>query len=215
MVADTPMDPSDAFDALSQFQTAALPYTGEDITELLKAVGQSIVNPIVTRALPDLVTPIEPRKPTGRLRVGYLSSNFSKHHSANFTLGWLLRHGEDIESFVFHIGPVQDSMSLQFRLGADRFYHLPGDVPSTARGSSRAWVWMLLVFPDVGNVGENYQYAGMRLAPVQCTSWGQPVTSGLATIDYYLSSAWMEPQNGDSHYSEKLVQPAWKYPLEP
>jgi len=46
------------------------------------------------------------------------------------------------------------------------------------------------------------QIAGLRLAPVQCTAWGHPVTSGLPTIDYYLSSQLMEPENAQAHYSE-------------
>jgi predicted O-linked N-acetylglucosamine transferase (SPINDLY family) len=50
------------------------------------------------------------------------------------------------------------------------------------------------------------QLAAMRLAPVQCTSWGHPVTSGFATIDYFLSSDLMEPAEADAHYSERLVR---------
>jgi len=41
---------------------------------------------------------------------------------------------------------------------------------------------------------------------VQCTTWGHPVTSGLPTIDHYLSSEAMEPPNGDAHYTEHLVR---------
>ena len=82
---------------------------------------------------------------------------------------------------------------------------MPGDVPFTAR-FIKSLRLDVLVFPDLGNFGENYQYAGMRLAPVQCTSWGQPVTSGLSTIDYFLSSEFMEPANGGEHYTEKLVR---------
>jgi len=45
----------------------------------------------------------------------------------------------------------------------------------------------------------------MRLAPVQCVSWGHPETTGFATIDVFLSNALMEPPNSAAHYSEKLV----------
>ena len=47
--------------------------------------------------------------------------------------------------------------------------------------------------------------AAQRLAPVQCSSWGHPETSGFPTIDYFLSSELMEPRNGKDHYSEELV----------
>jgi predicted O-linked N-acetylglucosamine transferase (SPINDLY family) len=50
------------------------------------------------------------------------------------------------------------------------------------------------------------QLGGLRLAPVQCTTWGHPVTSGLPTIDYFLSSELMEPENAQDHYCEKLIR---------
>jgi predicted O-linked N-acetylglucosamine transferase (SPINDLY family) len=127
------------------------------------------------------------------------------HHATAYTLGWIRNHAEDIESFVFHTCPSLDAASLRFRQAADHFYHLPGDVPFSARFIKSLGL-DVLVFPDIGNYGENFQYAGMRLAPVQCTGWGQPVTSGLPTIDYYLSSELMEPENGDEHYRESLVR---------
>jgi len=55
--------------------------------------------------------------------------------------------------------------------------------------------------------------AALRLAPVQMTTWGHPETSGLPTIDYYLSAEDFEPaEEGGSgtgpaqeHYTEKLI----------
>lgn len=48
--------------------------------------------------------------------------------------------------------------------------------------------------------------AAQRLAPVQCVTWGQPETTGMPTLDYFLSSELMEPPDGDAHYTEKLVR---------
>jgi len=46
----------------------------------------------------------------------------------------------------------------------------------------------------------------LRLAPVQCTSWGHPVTTGLPNIDYYLSSKLMESEDAQANYSERLIR---------
>ena len=52
--------------------------------------------------------------------------------------------------------------------------------------------------------------ASLRLAPAQATSWGHPTTSGLPSIDYFLSSELMEPPNADEHYTERLIRlPMW------
>jgi predicted O-linked N-acetylglucosamine transferase (SPINDLY family) len=47
--------------------------------------------------------------------------------------------------------------------------------------------------------------ASLRLAPVQAVAWGHPETSGVPTIDYFLSSEDMEPPQAQAHYSERLV----------
>ncbi len=45
----------------------------------------------------------------------------------------------------------------------------------------------------------------MRLAPAQVVAWGHPQTSGLPTIDYFVSAEAFEPADGAAHYRERLV----------
>ena len=47
--------------------------------------------------------------------------------------------------------------------------------------------------------------SSLRLAPIQCNTWGHPVTSGFKNIDYYFSSKLMEIQSSQKNYSEKLI----------
>jgi len=74
----------------------------------------------------------------------------------------------------------------------------------------------ILLYADLGMNVTTYCLAGMRLAPVQCVTWGHPVTSGLSTIDYFISSKWIEPENAQAHYCETLVRldglPTYYYP---
>lgn len=64
----------------------------------------------------------------------------------------------------------------------------------------------LLVYPEVGMDDLTLKLAAMRLAPVQAVAWGHPVTTGLPTMDYFLSGAAFEPADGERHYSESLVR---------
>ena len=64
----------------------------------------------------------------------------------------------------------------------------------------------VLIYPEVGMHPVAPLLAAQRLAQVQCNSWGHPDTSGFPTLDYYLSSALMEPSDADEHYSERLVR---------
>ena len=45
----------------------------------------------------------------------------------------------------------------------------------------------------------------MRLAPLQLATWSHPETSGLPTIDAYVSAEAFEPEDASGHYSERLI----------
>ena len=51
----------------------------------------------------------------------------------------------------------------------------------------------------------SYLYAHMRLAPIQITTWGHSETSGISTIDYYISSTYFETNESSSLYSETVL----------
>ncbi len=63
----------------------------------------------------------------------------------------------------------------------------------------------LLYYWEEGNDAVNYFLPFFRLAPVQCTSWGIQVTSGIGNMDAYLSSRLVEPEDAADHYSERLL----------
>ena len=48
-----------------------------------------------------------------------------------------------------------------------------------------------LVHLDVGMHPHSQVLAALRLAPLQAVAWGHPVTTGLETIDWFLSGAAM------------------------
>ncbi len=64
----------------------------------------------------------------------------------------------------------------------------------------------LLHYWEIGTDATNYFLPFFRPARVQCTTWGWPVTSGIAQVAYYLSAAGLEPANGEQHYSETLLR---------
>jgi predicted O-linked N-acetylglucosamine transferase (SPINDLY family) len=64
----------------------------------------------------------------------------------------------------------------------------------------------ILYYPDVGMNALTFTMAFSRLAPVQCASWGHPVTTGLPTMDCFLSSRVLDAEGAEDHYTEKLVR---------
>ncbi|PIQ23159.1 hypothetical protein COW36_19345 [bacterium (Candidatus Blackallbacteria) CG17_big_fil_post_rev_8_21_14_2_50_48_46] len=62
-----------------------------------------------------------------------------------------------------------------------------------------------LIFTDLGpNDLNSVLLAHYRLAPRQGVLNGFPTTSGIASLDFYLSSEWLEPPNAQADYSEPL-----------
>jgi predicted O-linked N-acetylglucosamine transferase (SPINDLY family) len=51
-----------------------------------------------------------------------------------------------------------------------------------------------------------YGLAFSRLAPVQATTWGHPVTTAIPSIDYFISSDSLDPPGNENHYTEKLIR---------
>lgn len=59
---------------------------------------------------------------------------------------------------------------------------------------------------EIATSAANYLLPYCRLAPLQLTSWGIQITSGIPALEYYVSSELVEPPNAAEHYTEKLVR---------
>jgi predicted O-linked N-acetylglucosamine transferase (SPINDLY family)/Fe-S-cluster containining protein len=196
-------DPIESFNALSMHRTAGLAYQGMLDKEIMIEHGR-IMREVTRKAVPDLTERISKASPT-TIKVGYISANMHGSNGCRWSLGWLRNHGQNIETFALNVGTVHDSVSQQFKAHAHHYFHLVRTIPENARFIKSLGL-DILIFTDIGLHGYNTSYATMRLAPVQCTAWGHPVTSGYPDIDYYLSSDLMEPDDADEHYSEKLIR---------
>jgi predicted O-linked N-acetylglucosamine transferase (SPINDLY family) len=142
----------------------------------------------------------------GRINVGIVSRHFRNHSVWNAIVkGWFQKL--DRERFAlwgFYLGPDQDEETRYAKEQAERF--------EQGRGTLLRWVETIahdspdiLVYPEIGMDPMTVKLASLRLAPVQISTWGHPETSGLPTIDYYLSAEDMEPANAQQYYTEKLV----------
>ncbi|MDX2103301.1 MAG: hypothetical protein SF002_12270 [Alphaproteobacteria bacterium] len=181
-----------------------LAYQGEDDRPLMERMGRMTVRAMAAR-FPHLAAPLAVSRPDGRIRVGFASESLFSHTVARLFSGWMF--GLDRQRFAVHayqIGGLSDSSTEVIRNQVDRFADLRGAIDQAAE-TIRADRLDVLIYLDHGMRGRTALLAALRLAQHQAIAWGHPVTSGLATIDTFLSSAAMEPTDGASHYSERLV----------
>lgn len=63
----------------------------------------------------------------------------------------------------------------------------------------------LLYYWEVGTDSYNYFIPFFKPARIQCTSWGWPATSGIPTMDYFISSVGLDQESNQKDYTEQLV----------
>jgi predicted O-linked N-acetylglucosamine transferase (SPINDLY family) len=148
-----------------------------------------------------------PPAPGEKIRVGIVSSFFVNHSNWKMPIkGWLSQLDRSrFELFGYHLAIERDAETAAAEAMCDRFVHKPLDIAGWRR-EILADAPHVLIYPGILMDTISTQLAAQRLAPVQCNSWGHPETSGMASLDYYLSSDLMEPPEADVLYSEKLVR---------
>ncbi len=151
--------------------------------------------------------PLPARVTRAELRVGIVSAQICDHSVWHAIIkGWLqhLDRGR-IDLRVFHLGSTNDVETALAKTLVTHFTYGKSDFAEWARIISGHQL-DVLIYPEIGMDPLTAKLAGLRLAPVQATSWGHPQTSGLPTIDYYLSADALEAPGAEAHYSEKLVR---------
>lgn len=141
-------------------------------------------------------------KPT----IGFVSAHLCNHTIGKLNHGIIANLSRDLfRVVVFSLGDRQDEIARYLRQRADAFIVLPRNL-TAIRDTILQQHPDVLFYPDIGMEPVTYFLAMSRLAPVQCVTWGHPVTTGMPTMDYFISSTQLEPDDADDHYSETLVR---------
>jgi predicted O-linked N-acetylglucosamine transferase (SPINDLY family) len=194
--------------AVASAQPFYLAYHPVDARPLLLPYGKTVARVMAAgletpRARTDApVAPLASRK----LRVGIAAAHVREHSVWNaITQGWV-RHldRERIELTVFQLERISDDETARARRDAAHFIDSAVGLAGWAQAIADAQL-DVLIYPEIGMHPLTGRLAAMRLAPVQAAAWGQPLTTGLPTIDLYLSAQAFEAPGAEAHYSERLV----------
>lgn len=145
------------------------------------------------------------KRPGDRLRIAFVSRHLVSH-----TIGQLMRGfiaGMDRRRFDVHVvgfAPPQDALAREIAASADAYHVAPQDLDGAQRlvGGIEADI---LFYPDIGMEPLTWMLAHARLARLQCAAWGHPITTGISTIDCFVSCDRFEPASPENHYSERLL----------
>jgi protein O-GlcNAc transferase len=150
--------------------------------------------------------PMPARVQRAQTRVGIVSAHISDHSVWHALIRGWLEHldGARFDVRLFHLGTANDLETARAKSLVTHYAYGKTDLVE--------WTQLILghqvdvlIYPEIGMDPMTVKLASLRLAPVQATSWGHPQTSGLPTIDYYLSAEALETPGAGAHYTEKLV----------
>ncbi|HVI52735.1 MAG TPA: radical SAM protein [Candidatus Sulfotelmatobacter sp.] len=203
-----------ALPQIGQAKPFFLAYQGEDDRALQELYGRVVsrIAQATERPRPALVGRPEPGE---RLRVGFAGSYFRLHSVSKLFSGWIRRLDKaGFELFAYDLSGRPAGATADFAPDDwARGQYEACDTVTAGLSGDDAWIEAIakdrlhaLIYFELGMDPAAVRLACRRLAPVQCVTWGHPVTTGLPTIDYFLSSDLMEPAGAAVHYSEKLIR---------
>jgi protein O-GlcNAc transferase len=202
---DAGRTPPDMTKGLGMAQPFFLAYQCRNDRDLQKLFG-GLASKIMAKhhGAVELAVPPRPGEP---IRVGIVGGFFYQHSVWKVGVrGWVTELDKKrFQVFCYNTSYKQDPETAVAREHAFRFEQGPRPVGEWRRiiEADRPHV---IIYPEIGMNHEASELAALRLAPVQCSYIGHPQTSGLPTIDFFLSGELIEPPDGAEHYSEKLVK---------
>lgn len=141
-----------------------------------------------------------------RVRVGIASAHFREHSVWNAIVrGWLQEiDTQRFDLCLFHLSDLADAETEFARSKAETYHAGNKSVAQWARLIT-AENLDVLIYPELGMDDVTAKLAALRLVPQQVATWGHPETTGLSTIDHYLSAELFESPHGQQAYTERLV----------
>jgi predicted O-linked N-acetylglucosamine transferase (SPINDLY family) len=145
------------------------------------------------------------RQVSGKIRVGIVSAHIHSHSVWHALVrGWLEHLSpRDFELHVFYVGSMVDGETRWAQSKALKLHHTIGPWQRFAEVISASGL-DAIIYPEVGIDATTLRLAALRLARIQLAAWGHPITTGLPTIDGYITADAFEPEASATHYSERV-----------
>ncbi len=196
------------YGAVGTVQPFALAYQHYNNRDLLEKYGGLCVD--FMSAFPHHPSPAPApvdKRIVRKLRLGIVSAHIREHSVwTAITKGWVEHlDREQFEIDVFHLSTTVDRETEAAMQAASHFDNRAKSLSEWIDAISTRRLDVIL-YPEIGMDPQTVKLASLRLAPVQAMTWGHPETSGLPTIDLFISGKALEPVDAaHKNYSERLV----------
>tara|TARA_Y100001970_G_scaffold288281_1_gene415139 strand:- start:1637 stop:3331 length:1695 start_codon:yes stop_codon:yes gene_type:complete len=145
-----------------------------------------------------------------KIKIGFISEFFTDHTIMKLFRGIIYKINKDIfDVYVFHsdktrVGSKFNEIKENVILYNYENIILPKQFEDKVR-IVREKDLDILFYPDIHMSTSLYFLTMIKLAKTHITSWGHPETTGNKNINYFLSSKFLETENYEMNYSEKVL----------
>lgn len=147
-----------------------------------------------------------PRTDRDKIHIGFTSRYMYDHPVGRCFRNWvsyLHQHG-GFKVTLFMLENIVDSkIQALIDMGVE-VVSLPGNIQMIQKQIA-PYELDIMIFPDIGMDPSTHYVAMARLAHYQCCLLGHPDTTGIDTVDYYISSRRYEAENAQENYTETLL----------
>ncbi|CAE1308336.1 OGT [Acanthosepion pharaonis] len=144
----------------------------------------------------------------GRLRIGYVSSDFGNHPTSHLMQSVPGMHERaKVEIFCYSLSP-DDGTTFRAKIGreAEHFVDL-SQIPCNGKAADRIYADGIHILINMNGYtkGARNELFALHPAPIQVMWLGYPGTSGAPFMDYIITDAVTSPLDLADQYSEKLA----------
>ncbi|KAK4766679.1 hypothetical protein SAY87_008321 [Trapa incisa] len=151
--------------------------------------------------------PIKGENGSGRLRIGYVSSDFGNHPLSHLMGSVFGMHDRDnVEVFCFALSPSDGSeWRLRTQNEAEHFIDVSSMTSDVIAQLINEHNIQILINLNGYTKGARNEIFAMKPCPIQISYMGFPGTTGASYIDYLVTDEFVSPFRFSHIYSEKLV----------
>ncbi|WP_330205248.1 O-linked N-acetylglucosamine transferase, SPINDLY family protein [Cyanobacterium sp. Dongsha4] len=143
-----------------------------------------------------------------KLKIGYIAHTF-RNHCVGILSRWLFyyHNKNEFDIYVYLIGSEEDEITAKwFKSNSKKYVNLPNHVVKVVEEIRKDNI-DILVELDCFTSRTTQGIMALKPAPIQ-VSWLGLDSTGLPSIDYFLTDTYVLPNNAQEYYREKL----WRLP---
>ena len=179
-----------------------LSYQGVPSVEIFKLKSE-----ILRKLCPDLNYQINTNYTNKKIKVLFHSSQLTRQHSVYKDRHQVIKQLSLDNRFNIYFSTFDKlDSSVKYTFGHAKHILLSRKLTEIKERLIKEQ-FDIIVYCEIGMDSISYFMAHLKLAKIQCNTWGHSDTSGINTIDYFFSSKLYELpyEESQQHYSEKLI----------